>query len=205
MGIIGKFVTKTVIKAAGNAAMLGTVVHMEKERSAKALVEKSGFTHKLVINQKTISAARRFIVYDQNKNKLYQIKTDLISMGTPCIRLYDINDDECGRVTKEIPLVKWPNPEIYRLYLDGEYIGKVNKKLSVKQEFEIDFRNWKISGNLLGFDFKITDDKEITVIQIHKAFESKDAYVLEMNNPEDECIALLLLMTVELMLHTQNK
>lgn len=98
MGFLGKMAAKAVVKKVETAAMLGVVSHMENTRSVDALVNKSTANYMLFIKKKSMSIKRGFTVCDEFDNKKYVVKTDALTFGYPCIRLYDTKEHELGKV-----------------------------------------------------------------------------------------------------------
>ena len=70
--------------------------------------------------------------------------------------------------------------------------------MSIKIKLDLSFNGWHLDGNLLQDSFVVTDKNGKEVMKFHDAFSSKDTYVLEMNNRENEIIGLLLVMAVEI-------
>ena len=52
--------------------------------------------------------------------------------------------------------------------------------------------------------FTVTDEHDNTIMKLNIAFNSKDTYVLEINNQEHEILSLLLAMAVDFTLHKDN-
>ena len=94
MGFIAKAIGKAIVKKAGEAAMYGVVAHEEKTRSVDALVNKSTANYMLFIKKKSMSIKRGFTVCDEFDKKKYVVKTDALTFGYPCIRLYDMEENE---------------------------------------------------------------------------------------------------------------
>ncbi len=197
MGFLEKIVAKTVLKKVGDAAMYGAVSHMENTRSVEALVNKSNANYMLFIKKKSMSIKRGFAVYDEFDNKKYVVKTDSLTFGYPCIRLYDTDDHEIGKVE----LTSKTGMGTYTMSLDGKKLGTLTRKMSVKIKLDLSFNGWHIDGNLMQNNFIVTDKSGDRVMMFNDAFSSRDTYVLEMNSREHEILGLLLVMAVEIALH----
>ena len=197
MGFLGKIVAKTVLKKVEDAAMYGAVSHMENTRSVEALVNKSNANYMLFIKKRSMSIKRGFAVYDEFNNKKYVIKTDSLTFGYPCIRLYDTDDHEIGKVE----LTSKAGMGTYTMSLDGKKLGTLTRKMSVKVKLDLSFNDWHINGNLMQNNFIVTDKNGDRVMIFNDVFSSRDTYVLEMNSREHEILGLLLVMAVEIALH----
>lgn len=197
MGFLGKIVAKTVLKKVEDATMYGAVSHMENTRSVEALVNKSNANYMLFIKKKSMSIKRGFAVYDEFDNKKYVVKTDSLTFGYPCIRLYDTDNHEIGKVE----LTSKVGMGTYTMSLDGKKLGTLTRKMSVKIKLDLSFNGWHIDGNLMQNNFIVTDKSGDRVMMFNDAFSFRDTYVLEMNSREHEILGLLLVMAVEIALH----
>lgn len=196
MGLLKKMVTKAAVRTAGNAVKFGTVKHMENTRSIETLTNKSVAKYVLHIKQKTMAIKRNFVVYDQSDNKKYSIKTDSLTFGYPCIRLYNNNDREIGYATLSDKM----GMGTYTIHLNG--MGEtISRKVSAKIKFNIGFKGWHLDGNLMQNSFTVVDKNDALVMKFDSAFSIPDAYVLELYDKKNEELGLLLIMVVELILH----
>ena len=148
MGFLGKMVAKAVVKKAETAAIYGVVSHMENTRSVDALVNKSTANYMLFIKKKSMSIKRGFTVYDEFDNKKYVVKTDALTFGYPCIRLYDTEEHEIGKVE----LTSKTGMGTYTMSLDGKKLGTLTRKMSVKIKLDLSFNGWHLDAGTVLFD-----------------------------------------------------
>ena len=200
INLLKKMTVKAILKKAEDVAFCNVVSHMEQTYSVDAIVSKSNANYRLFIKKKSASVKRIFNVFDEHDNKKYIIKTDALTFGYPCIRLYDIEKHEIGKVE----LTSKTGMGSYTLYIDGRELGKLIRKISVKIKFDIDFNGWHLDGNLLQNSFYVTDSNGNIVIKFNDTFSPCNTYLLEMNNRECEIMGLLLVMAVELALKGNN-
>lgn len=196
MGFLGKMAAKAVVKKVEDAAMYGVVSYMENTRSVEALTNKSTANYMLFI-KKSLSIKRGFTVYDEFDNKKYVVKTDAFTFGYPCIRLYDMQGREIGKVE----LTSKTGMGAYTIFLDGKKLGTLMRKMSVKIKMDLSFNGWHLDGNFMQSNFVVTDKNGNQIMKFNEAFSSRDTYVLEMDNRECEILGLLLVMAVEIALH----
>lgn len=69
MSMLGKMVTKAVVKKVEFAANYAVVNHLEKTRSVDAIVNNSTAKHMLFIKKKGLSISRGFTVTNENGEK----------------------------------------------------------------------------------------------------------------------------------------
>lgn len=170
MGFIGKMVTKAVVKKVENTAMHSVVSHMESTRSVDALVSKSNARYMLFIKKKSLSFKRGFTVCDESNNKKYIIKTEAITFGYPCIRLYDTKENEIGKVA----LTSKTGMGTYTMSLDGKTLGTLTRKMSVKIKFDLSFNGWHLDGNLMQNSFTVIDQNGNQIMTFNDAFSSRE-------------------------------
>lgn len=200
MGFLGKIVSKAIINKTENIAMHCVVRNMENTRSVDALVSKSTANYMLFIKKKSISIKRGFTVVDEFNKKKYVVKADALTFGYPCIRLYDTDGNEIGKVE----LAEKMGAGTYDMYLDGKKLGTLSRTMAVKIKLEISFNDWRVDGNFMQNSFTVTDKRGNIVMKFNAAFSRRDTYVLEMNNRENEIIGLLLVMAVEIAIHGKD-
>ena len=133
MGFLGKMIAKAVVEKIEDVALYNVADHMSKTHSVEAIVGKSTAEYRMFIKKKCVSIKRGFTVYDESNNKKYLVKTDAITFGYPCVRLFDIDNNEIGKVQ----LTSKKGMGIYTMYLDGKEIGTLNRKVSVKVNFDV--------------------------------------------------------------------
>ncbi len=197
MGLIGKFIAKAALKTVEEAAIYGATTHAEKTRSVNALVNKSTSNYILFINKNIVSAKRFFTVSDESKNKKYTIKKDYFAFGYPGITLYDTKDNEVGKVE----LTSKFGALTYTMYHRGKELGTLKRKMSVKLKLDLDYKGWHLEASALGKSFTVTDKNGNVVMKFTSAFAARDTYVLELNNPKDEIVGLLLVMAAEITIY----
>lgn len=197
MGFLDKAIQKTVVKKAKNAVMCSVADYMESTRSVDALINKSTANYMLFIKKRSLTLKRGFTVYDEFDNKKYIVSTDVFSLGYPCIRLYDTQENEIGNVE----LTSKTGMGTYTISLDGKPLGTITRKLSFKIKLDLSLNGWHLEGNFMQNSFTVSDKSGYQVMKFNEAFSSRDTYVLEMNNREHEILGLLLVMAVELALH----
>lgn len=189
MGLIGNFVIKKTLSAAGNLTMTKTLKHMENKHSVGNILKKGSMANFLVVEKRTFFTRKKFIVLDKEKHQKYNIQFD-----DNIIKLFD-DTKLLGKVTLRKKL-KEQSIE-FDLYFGGKKLGIIQSKISVKPKFYIPFYNYQVQGSLLQYDFDVFNYEGKNIIKIHKDF-SENNYVVEYNDKSNEQIGLLILMAIEL-------
>lgn len=134
---------------------------------------------KLIIKQK-ISFLDSYDVYDEEGNIVYKVK------GEPSIghqlRIYDAED-------KEVGLLKEKNATLFREYkmiIGDKEVGEINEKFSVaKPTLELNCKDWKITGDVFGWDYTVvnSNDNPVAVIKtVH--LKLTDTYEIDVKKPD---------------------
>lgn len=142
MNLIEKILAKAITEKVRTAAVLTISDHMESTHSVDALINKSTSNSILVMKRRSNSFKHGFTVFDGFNNKKYIVKPDFLSFGRPCIRLYDIKNDEIGKVG----LTSNTGMGTYTISLDGKVLGTVTRKVSLKMKLELNLNGWHMDA-----------------------------------------------------------
>lgn len=87
----------------------------------------------------------------------------------------------------------------FELYEGDRYMGCIKKEFEFfKNNYSIDFRGWRVNGNLWEWDYSIFDSYGRTVATIHKElFNWTDTYVIDVVNPADALHALMFTLAID--------
>ena len=146
-----------------------------------ALVEsyevKSGDTVKYTAKKKVIAAGADFNVFDAAGNKIALIDQKVLNM----VKTFDItiNGQHCGTVKKKFP--------------------------AITKDMNYDARGWKLDGDALGMSFKFTDaQKKVYATVKKKVLAIGDTYEIEVMNPEDEILVVVLTIILDEAFHSKR-
>ncbi len=149
---------------------------------------------KLMIKQRVFSWTDSYDVYDEAGEAKYYVKADFLAIGHQ-IRVYDKRTGaELGAVHQRL-LTFLP---AFDIVIGGRQLGTVQKKLSLlKPRYEVAFQGWEVTGNFLGWDYRV-DRGGVPLMTISKQlFTWGDTYVLEYNNAANELPGLLLVIAID--------
>ena len=146
----------------------------------------------LIIKEKIMSFLDSYDVYDENGDVVYKIKGS-ISFGH-CFKVYNKYDEEVA-VLKEEVLRLLPR---FKIIVNDECIGHIKKELTfLRPKFEIDFKGWRVHGNIWEWDYSIYDDRD-TIAEISKKIISfTDTYTIKVFKDEDELYVLLVVAAID--------
>ena len=149
---------------------------------------------KLLIKQRVFSWSDTYDVYDSEGNTKYFVKAEFFTLGHQ-IHVYDkATGNEVGGVFQKL-LTFMPKFEIE---INGTPMGEIHKQFTLfNQRYDVDFNGWTVEGDFLCWDYDVYS-KEAVIAHISKElFHWGDTYVIEIARPEDELMALLLVIAID--------
>ena len=155
---------------------------------------------RLLIKQRVFSWSDTYDVYDEAGNAKYFVKAEFLSLGHR-LHVYDHAKHEVGLI-KERLLTLLP---VFDIEVNGRVRGRIEKKFTLfKPKYEVDFNGWRAEGDFLGWEYDVYSGCS-SVIHITKEwFHWGDTYVIDIKNPADELMGLLLVIAIDAANCTQN-
>lgn len=148
---------------------------------------------RLLIKQRVFSWTDSYDIYDENGNVRYFVKAELIALGHQ-LHVYDVNQNEIGMIKQKL-LTFLP---AFEIEIGGRTVGKIQKEFSFfKPRYEIDCNGWRIEGDFLGWDYDVYSGCS-SIIHISKELlHFGDTYVIDIANPEDELMGMMLVIAID--------
>ena len=148
---------------------------------------------RLLIKQRVFSWSDTYDIYDENENIRYFVKAEVLALGHQ-LHVYDARNNEVGRISQEL-LTFLP---AFEIEVNGVKQGTIQKKFSfLTPKYEIDFNGWRVEGDFLGWDYDVYSQC-CPLIHITKdVLHWGDTYVIDIANPEDELMGLMLAIAID--------
>lgn len=148
---------------------------------------------KLYIKQRIFSFKDSFVVKDEFGNDKYKVEGELFSFGHK-LHVYDRNHNEVAYI-KERLLTFMPRFEIYA---DTFKVGELVKKLTFfKPRYYIEGSNLSLEGQVWEHNYQLYDGNRV-IMEVYKEwFTWGDSYVLDIADPNDELLALAVVLAVD--------
>ena len=110
------------------------------------------------------------------------------------MEIFDANASLVGMLQTKI-LRTFPQ---YTIWKNNVQIGMVQQRFSIlHQKFIVDFRDWTVDGNFMGWDFDVFDASRNKVASIDKQiFNFTDHYVIDTVNDNDALDVLMLTLAI---------
>ena len=148
---------------------------------------------KLYIKQKVFSWGDKFTVKDAYGNDKYIVEGEIFTWGKK-LHVYDMAGYEVAFIKQEI----WSWMPRYYVFCDGLQVAEIRKEFTfLFPKYSIDGLGWEIDGSFLAHDYQITKSGR-QIVSIRKEWMTwGDSYELDIENPEDEIIALAVVLTID--------
>lgn len=155
---------------------------------------------KLYIKQKVFSWADRFTVKDAEGRDRYYVEGELFSWGKK-LHVYDMNGNEAAFIQQKT----FSFMPTYFVFVNGCQVAEIVKEFSfLSPKYSIEGPGWDVSGRIMVHDYEITQ-ADRTIVTIHKEWMTwGDSYELDIANPNDEVIALAVVLTIDCVIAASN-
>lgn len=148
---------------------------------------------KLLIKQRVFSWSDTYDIYDEDENPKYYVEAEIFSWGHQ-LHVYDCFNNEIGIIHQKIFSFL---PE-FSIEINGEIVGTIYKNFTFfKNNYEVDFKGWKVEGNYTGWNYDVYDGDELIVNISKKLFTWGDTYVLDFVDEKDEIDGLMLVIAID--------
>ena len=156
---------------------------------------------KIYIKQKVFSWGDKFTVKDEYGNDKYFVQGEVFSWGKK-LHVYDSVGREVAFIKQEV----WSFLPRYYVFCGEEQIAEIRKEFTfLFQRYSIQGLGWEIEGKLMAHDYEITKNGDL-IVSINKEWMTwGDSYELSIANPEDEIVALAVVLTIDCVLEAGSR
>ncbi len=149
---------------------------------------------KLFLKQRFFSWTDTYDVYDSDDCVKYFVKAEFFSFGH-VIHVYDTTGAEVGCIREKL-LTFLPKFEIE---INGKILGMISKKFTFfRENYTLDYNNWSVEGDFLGWDYSVKDTYGAEVAAVSKEiFNFTDTYSITFYRSADELPALLTAIAID--------
>ncbi len=154
----------------------------------------------LVMTQKVVKLLEEYEVKVGGTIK-YKIKKKVIAVGAD-FDVFDAVGNKIGLIDQKVAnLVK-----TYDISIQGQPCGTIKKKFpALTKDMNYDARGWKLDGDALGMNFKFIDSaKNVYATVKKKLIAIGDTYEIEVMNPDDELIVVMLTVILDEAFHSKR-
>ena len=148
---------------------------------------------RLYMKEKVFSWNERFTVKDENGWDKYYVEGEFFSLGKK-LHLLGAHGEEVAFIQQRL-FTLMPR---FAVTVAGREIAEIRKEFTFFfQRYVIDGLGWEIDGDVWAHDYVIRKNGR-TIVRITKEwFTWGDSYVLDIQDPADELVALAVVLTVD--------
>ena len=148
---------------------------------------------RLIFKQKFFSWFDSYDILYENGSLAYEVKGQL-SWGHK-LNIYDPYGNYIASVKEKI----FTFLAAFDFNIGHRNIGTMNARLSFfRPKYDLDFNGWKIEGDFWGFNYYIKAPNGKHVVNVSKKlFNFTDTYIIDVANPEDALIALMIVLAID--------
>lgn len=155
---------------------------------------------RLLIKQRVFSWTDSYDVYDEEGNKKYFVKAELLSLGHR-LHVYDSRDNEIGMI-KEKLMTFMP---AFEIVIGGVRKGMIQKKLTfLKPKYEVEFNGWRVEGDFLAWNYDVYAGGNSVIHITKELLHWGDTYVIDFADSADELMGLMLVVAIDAANCTDN-
>lgn len=155
---------------------------------------------KLYIKQKVFSWGDNFTVKDEYGQDRYYVEGEIFSFGNK-LHVYDMSGREVAFIKQEL----WSWMPRYDVFCGNRQIAEIKKEFTfLFPKYSIEGLGWEINGRFLAHDYEITKSG-YPIVTISKEWMTwGDSYELNISNPQDEIVALAVVLTIDCVMDSQS-
>lgn len=155
---------------------------------------------RLLLKQRVFSWADTYDVYDEYGNPKYFVEAKLFRLGHQ-LRV-------CDRLKNQIGMVKqrlFTLLPAFDIEIGGKYFGSIEKQFTLfHPKYSLDYNGWRCEGDFLAWDYDVYEGCSVVVHISKQLFRWGDTYAIDILRPEDEIMALMLVIAIDAANCTQN-
>lgn len=155
---------------------------------------------KLLFKQRLFSWFDSYDIYDEAGETVFTVKGKM-ALGHQ-LEIYDRFGENVGTVKQEL-LSFLPR---FALYQNGQCIGQIKQKMSLfKPVYTLDLKDWRIEGNIWEWEYKVVDKNgTLIMMAFKKLLNLTDTYVLNIADPENMLLSLMIVLAIDAAKCTQG-
>ena len=155
---------------------------------------------KLYIKEKVFSWGDKFTVKDAYGEDKYIVEGELFTFGKK-LHVYDRSGREVAFIKQEV----WSFLPMYYVFCGDLKIAEIKKEFTfLFPRYTIEGLGWEIDGSFMAHDYQITKRGRKIVTIAKEWMTWGDSYELNISNPQDEIVALSVVLTIDCVLAAQS-
>ncbi len=155
---------------------------------------------KLYIKEKVFSWGDKFTVKDASGSDKYVVEGEVFSWGKK-LHVYDMAGREVAFIKQEV----WSWMPRFYVFCGDRQVAEIKKEFTFFfPKYSIEGLGWEIDGKFMAHDFEITKHGHRIVTITKEWMTWGDSYELDIANPEDEIVALAVVLTIDCVMESNS-
>lgn len=148
---------------------------------------------RLYFEQRLFSWLDSYDIYDEQGRAVFTVEGKL-SWGH-CLHILDAAGNHIATLQEKV-FSLLPR---FELYIGEQYVGCISKEFTLfRPSFTIDCNDWSVDGEWLEWDYEIRSASRGLIATLSKKpFRLADAYVMDVNNPDDALGVLMVALAID--------
>lgn len=148
---------------------------------------------KLLFKQRLFSWLDSYDIYNENDETVFVVEGRL-SFGH-CLEILDPAGAHLGTVKEEV-FAFLPR---FRMYAGETFVGEIQKEFTFfKPSFRLECQGWQVQGDFWEWEYEIIDSAGGLVAHLSKeVFHLTDTYILEIADPQDALMVLMVALAID--------
>ncbi len=149
---------------------------------------------KMLFRQRFFSWLDSYDVHAEDGTVLFTVKGVLSWRYT--LKIFTPDGREAGMIKAR--MITFPKP-VFDLTVNGGAAGCITQEFSLfRPRFTLDFRNWKISGDWLSWNYRIMcGNTSVATITNRFRWNLHDTYEIDVKVPDDALAALMVAIAID--------
>ena len=148
---------------------------------------------KMLFRQRFFSWLDSYDVHAEDGTVLFTVKGVLSWKYT--LKIFTPDGREAGMIKAR--MITFPKP-VFDLTVNGGAAGCITQEFSLfRPSFTLDFRNWKISGDWLEWNYRIMRGNTPVAVIAKRLWKLTDTYEIDVTDPEDALGALMVTLAID--------
>jgi uncharacterized protein YxjI len=148
---------------------------------------------KLLIKQRVFSWTDSYDVFDEAGNPKYFVKNEVFSL-LHRIHVMDVYGNEIGMIRQKFTLFL----PTFEIIIGGRMFGQIQRKLTLfRPKYDISYNGWWCEGDILAWSYDVFSSCGKALHISKKLFHWGDTYEIDIANPHDEIMALMLVIAID--------
>lgn len=148
----------------------------------------------LLIKQRVFSWSDSYDIMDEAGTVRYRVKGEIFSFGHR-LHVYDaVTGEEIGMLRQKV----WAWMPTFYIDFGGQTVGTVRRQFAFfRQVYDIDVDDLHIEGDAFGWDYDVIGGGHVLMHITKKLWTWGDTYVLDVVDPSQERLALMLVLAID--------